>query len=172
MKELSSASDKEAIGRVLSLHLHPKQAGDAMINVLEFTLETDNGIVENTRYFAKRRSNGNLSRRQVSLIEREVLDDHASALSVVTFPSGAARANIESNGIELAAYLQRTVHIGTAILFFYAHRDPCSKMDALTPGLRERMLNGRQGVLAQVVQGGLIRVGDNIQVLSETLPVI
>jgi MOSC domain-containing protein YiiM len=35
-------------------------------------------------------------------------------------------------------------------------------MDAICQGLRERMLGHRQGVLAQVVRSGSIRVGDPI----------
>jgi MOSC domain-containing protein YiiM len=39
-------------------------------------------------------------------------------------------------------------------------------MNALCPGLRERMENNRQGVLAQVVRSGTIRVGDPIRIAT------
>jgi len=55
------------------------------------------------------------------------------------------------------------IQIGEAVLLLYAPRDPCSKMDAVCQGLRELMLNNRQGVLAQVVRSGKIRVGDSIE---------
>jgi len=45
-------------------------------------------------------------------------------------------------------------------------------MDALCQGLRELMMNNRQGVMAQVVRSGKIRVGDSIVVRqpgSETI---
>lgn len=158
-------------GRVVSLHLHPENAGGPMHSASTITLESGKGIVENSRYFAKRSRDGSVQRRQVSLIEREVLEEHASALLVPSFPAGAVRSNIETSGFDLAAHVQCTVQIGTVILFFYAHRDPCSKMEAVAPGLMKRMLNGRQGVLAQVVQGGLIRVGDTIELLPEARPV-
>jgi len=35
-------------------------------------------------------------------------------------------------------------------------------MDALCQGLRARMMNQRQGVLAEVVRSGKIRVGDAV----------
>jgi hypothetical protein len=35
-------------------------------------------------------------------------------------------------------------------------------MDAICQGLRERMMNSRQGVLAEVRRSGRIRVGDRI----------
>jgi len=39
-------------------------------------------------------------------------------------------------------------------------------MDALCQGLRERMMNGRQGVLAEIRRPGIVRVGDPIRVLA------
>ena len=50
----------------------------------------------------------------------------------------------------------------SVVLYFYEARTPCAKMDALCPGLRESMKNQRQGVVAEVIQSGLIRVGDLI----------
>jgi MOSC domain-containing protein YiiM len=35
-------------------------------------------------------------------------------------------------------------------------------MDAICQGLRERMMDKRQGVLAEVIRAGKIRVGDPI----------
>ena len=42
---------------------------------------------------------------------------------------------------------------------------PCARMDEIRPGLREE-LEGQRGVLAFVVQGGAIKVGDAIRVLE------
>ena len=53
--------------------------------------------------------------------------------------------------------------MGQAVLSVHSLREPCSKMDAICQGLRERMLEGRQGVLATVVESGAIRVGDQIR---------
>ena len=48
----------------------------------------------------------------------------------------------------------------------YAPRDPCAKMDAICQGLRARMMDQRQGVLAEVVRSGAVRVGDAILILE------
>jgi MOSC domain-containing protein YiiM len=71
---------------------------------------------------------------------------------------------VETSGIDLVALVGQEVAIGDAILFLYAPRDPCEKMDAICQGLRERMLNNRQGVLAEVRRSGIVKVGDSIQV--------
>jgi MOSC domain-containing protein YiiM len=40
--------------------------------------------------------------------------------------------------------------------------DPCQRMDQLRPGLRAE-LEGKRGMLAHVVEGGEIMVGDEVQ---------
>ena len=41
--------------------------------------------------------------------------------------------------------------------------EPCGKMDAIRMGLREE-LNHRRGMLAIVISGGSIKVGDSIRI--------
>ena len=143
-------------GTVASLHLHPIEAGAPLTEVDSIELVEAQGIRDNPRYFVRD------TKRQVSLIEREQLAEHATALGHPPFPPGVARANMETVGLDLVALAGQSVKIGDAVLIFYEPRTPCHKMDALAPGLRERMENGRQGVLAQVVESGTIRVGDEI----------
>ena len=125
------------------------------------------GVECEPRYFGRTRSNGEPSRRQVSLIEREQIAEHATALGLEAIPPGAVRANIETSGINLVALVGREIEIGDAILVVVEPRDPCEKMDAVCRGLRKLMENERQGVLAQVVKSGTIRVGDGIKPLSQ-----
>jgi MOSC domain-containing protein YiiM len=101
----------------------------------------------------------------VTLIEREQIAEHATTLGLEIIPSGAVRSNIETTGINLIALIGREVQIGTAKLLLYAPRDPCEKMDAICQGLREQMMNNRQGVLAEVVVGGIVRIGDEVKAL-------
>jgi MOSC domain-containing protein YiiM len=124
------------------------------------------GINGDQRYFGKRsRDTGEPARRQVSLIEREQIAEHAAALGLASIPPGAVRSNIETSGVNLVQLLGREIQIGEAVLFLYAPRDPCAKMDAICQGLRELMMENRQGVLAQVRRSGAIRTGDVILAL-------
>lgn len=75
------------------------------------------------------------------------------------------RSNIETNGIDLVALVGKQIRIGEAILFLYEARIPCEKMDRVCRGLRTLMEHNRQGVLAQVIRGGVIRVGDPLAAL-------
>ena len=152
-------------GRVASLHLHPVNAGDPLQAVEMIELIEGKGILDEPRYFGRlSRKTGQLSKRQVTLIEREQIRQHAETLGLSSIPHGAVRSNIETLHINLIALIGSEIEIGEAVLSFYAPRDPCSKMDAICQGLRELMTENRQGVLAQVVRSGKIRVGDSIKV--------
>lgn len=157
-------NDVNSAGRVVSLHLHPAKSGEPLTVVDEIEVVADKGIVGNGRYYARvsatiRRP----GRRQVTLIEREVIAGHAAALGLERIAPGAVRANIETTGVDLVSLIGRKVTVGGAILLFYEARTPCAKMDRICAGLRRAMENQKQGVLAQVVQSGSIRVGDPVE---------
>jgi len=151
-------------GRVASLHVHPAESEAAMLSLESITLVAGNGIVEDVRYFDRKNRSGEPRRRQVTLIEREQISEHAAVLGLTSIPAGRVRSNIETDGISLIDCIGKQLQIGEAILFIYDPRAPCAKMDAVVPGLRELMKNSRQGVLAQVIRSGTVRVGDAIEV--------
>lgn len=153
------------VGRVASLHLHPRESGAALTGVEEITLVAGKGIEGEPRYFGKiSRSSGKPSRRQISLIEREQIAEHAAALGLQSIAPGRVRSNIETEGVDLVRLIGKRVKIGEAVLFFYEGRTPCHQMDAICQGLRALMENNRQGVMAEVVQSGTVRPGDAITV--------
>ena len=150
-------------GRVASLHLHPNEPGAALQSVDAIELVEAKGILGEPRYFGRLRPDtGTPNRRQVSIIEREQVSEHATALGLKSIAPGMVRSNIETTGIDLIALIGCEVEIGEALLFLYAPRDPCAKMDAICQGLRERMMNKRQGVMAEIRRSGKIRVGDEV----------
>ena len=153
----------EIKGRVVSLHLHPEKSGEPLRAVEQIEVVEQKGIRGNGRYFGRNsRSTGQPSKRQVTLMEREQISAHAATLGLETMAPGAVRSNIETRGVNLIELLGREVRVGEATLLFYEARLPCEKMDRLCKGLRGLMENNRQGVLAQVIRGGVIRVGNEI----------
>ena len=150
-------------GKVASLHIHPAEPGAPLSSVDSFEVVVNKGIKGNGRMFNRTsKRTGKPTKRQVSLIECEQLAEHAFALGHHGFSPGVARSNIETKGICLIDLIDQRVKVGKSILFFFELRTPCQKMDDLTPGLRERMENGRQGVMAQVLKSGTIRLGDEV----------
>jgi MOSC domain-containing protein YiiM len=152
-------------GQVASLHVHPDEPGAPLLTVPSLELIAAKGIKEDRRYFGRVNSAGRPSRRQVTLIEREQIAEHATALGLESIAPGDVRSNIETTGIELQALMGHEVQVGAARLRFYEPRESWAKMDAICQGLRQRMGGHRQGVLAEVVQSGTVRVGDEIRPL-------
>ena len=164
---MNSTPSPALSGRVASIHLHPAKAGTPLQSVDAVQVVENKGIDGEPRYFGRiSRDTGQPSRRQVTLMEREQIAAHAAALGMASIAPGAVRSNIETTGIDLISVIGKEVEIGGAVLFLYAPRDPCEKMDAICRGLRERMMNSRQGVLAEVRRSGKIQVGDSICVRS------
>ena len=161
---MSQPCSSISTGRVASLHLHPAESGLPLRAVEEIKLVAGKGIQDEPRYFGKiSRRTGQPSRRQVSLMEREQIAEHAATLGLESIAPGRVRANIETEGIDLVQLIGRRVKIGEAILFFYEGRTPCGQMDAICQGLREQMEHNRQGVMAEIVQSGMTRVRDTIR---------
>src|SRR5262245_39370555 len=118
-------------GRVASLHLHPTESGEPFLTVEEFEVVEHKGIRGEPRYYERiSRSTGKPSRRQVSLIEREQIAEHAMALGLESIPPGAVRSNIETFGINLVSLVGKQIQIGDAVLFLYEPRTPCDQMNA------------------------------------------
>jgi MOSC domain-containing protein YiiM len=137
-----------------------------MQTVDEIEVVAGKGIAGEPRYFGKlSRKTGQPSRRQLSLMEREQITEHAAMLGLKSIPPGAVRANVETTGVDLIKLIGRQIQIGDAILFLYEARKPCEKMDAICAGLRDLMDNNRQGVMAEVIRPGTIRSQDLISCL-------
>jgi len=154
------------IGKVMSLHVHPRTSGAAMIELQSLTLIAGKGVEENPRYFGRVNRAGRQSRRQLTLIEREQIRAHADSLGIAEIFPGSVRANIETEGISLMEWLGCDLRIGTAVVRLYEPRTPCARMDAVAKGLRRLMENSRQGVLAEIIQSGRVTVGDGIQLAT------
>ena len=98
------------------------------------------------------------SRRQVLLMEHEVLD-------ALDLTPGAVRENVTIAGLSIHQLAQgQIIGIGAEVrLEVTGLCEPCERMDEIRGGLREA-ITGRRGVLTRVVQGGALRVGDEVRV--------
>src|SRR5690242_16188565 len=102
-------------GKVASLHLHPREAGEPLTSVQSVELVEGKGIQGNPRYFGRvSKSTGKPGRRQVTLIEREQIAEHAVTLGLQAISPGTVRSNIETSGIDLISLIGREVRIGDA----------------------------------------------------------
>lgn len=96
---------------------------------------------------------------------RQVLIASVEHLASVGVEPGAIRENLTVEGADVQEWpVGARVRVGDAEFEITEVCEPCHKMDALRPGLREE-LDGKRGMLARVVRGGELRVGDDIQLL-------
>jgi MOSC domain-containing protein YiiM len=106
---------------------------------------------------------GRSSRRQVTVIEREVWERVQRELGAV-IPPAARRANLMISGIALVETRGQLLHIGETVLRIGGHTTPCERMDEAHQGLQAALrTNWGGGAFAQVVVGGTIRIGDAVQ---------
>lgn len=103
-------------------------------------------------------AHANPPRREVLFVSREHLD-------AVGVEPGAIRENVTVDGADVQTWpVGQQVEVGGALLEITMVCDPCHRMDELRDGLRAQ-LHDRRGMLAHVVEGGEIALGDHIRLL-------
>lgn len=106
---------------------------------------------------------GKSRRRQVTIIEREVWDRVQEELQAA-IPYSARRANLMISGIRLEETRDRVLRIGATQVKIGGHTTPCERMDEACEGLRAKLApHWGGGAFAQVMVGGIVRVGDEVR---------
>ena len=150
-------------GRVEGLFI-AEWASTDMVSQAEVVAVADLGL-KGDRYFYRRGSYSHWPGRgrDVTLIEAEVL----ASLSASCAISGAqARRNIVTRGLRLNALVGQVFRLGEVVLCGVRLCEPCPHLDKLThPGVMAALV-GKGGLRADIIEGGVIRVGDVIADIS------
>jgi MOSC domain-containing protein YiiM len=113
--------------------------------------------LEGDRYFDHEGtfSNPHSVGHDLTLIEAEVVEDLGLAPEV-------PRRNVVTRGIDLNALVGRRFRVGEAVCEGQRLCEPCAHLQRLTdPGLLRPLVH-RGGLRADVVAGGVIRLGDPV----------
>jgi MOSC domain-containing protein YiiM len=149
-------------GVVVSIHIAPA-ASQPTVAVNAVHAVPGKGL-EGDRYFnqAGTFSAQHQPHREVTLIEIEALEalrrDHGIELD-----PGESRRNIVTRGVPLNHLMGHEFRVGEVALRGLRLCEPCSHLAQLTqPGILPALVH-RGGLRAQVVSGGMIRVGDAVE---------
>ena len=114
--------------------------------------------IEGDRYAIKR--GFNRAKRQVLMMDKETID-------LLGLNPGTVRENITTEGMDIYSLAPgQRVRIGAEVELEVTELcNPCERMDAVRPGLKDE-LEGRRGMLTRVARGGDIAVGDGIWVVG------
>jgi len=111
------------------------------------------------RYAAGRGTFGPGRGYQLTLVEGEVLDE-------IGLPWEAARRNVVTRGASLNGLVGRRFHIGAVECIGRRLAEPCAHLERLArPGLLRPLVH-RGGLRADIVEGGVIRLGDEIDAVD------
>ena len=102
-------------------------------------------------------------KRSLTLLSRESWIDTCRDLRA-DLPWWIRRANLLVEGLDLAATIGHTVEIGAIRVYIHDETRPCKLMDEQHEGLRAALKGEfRGGVFGQVLNEGVIRIGDEIR---------
>jgi MOSC domain-containing protein YiiM len=150
--------ESAAIGRLEAIWTKRAHRGP-MDRVTEATVVVGKGIVGSV---------GRSRRRQVTIIEREVWETLRDELRA-DIDAASRRANLMVSGVSLFNTRGRTLRIGSVRLAIGGETTPCERMDEAHHGLRAALLpHWRGGVFAQVLDDGMIAVGDAVSFETST----
>lgn len=138
--------------------------GEPMRAVAEVRAVAGRGL-DGDRYATRRGYWTDVDECQVTLIQAEDLEA-ITASDGPAVQDGQHRRNIVTRGVELRGLAGRSFRIGAATFAYDRPRPPCRYIEGLTePGMTRALAARRGGICVRVVENGLVRTGDEIELL-------
>jgi MOSC domain-containing protein YiiM len=153
-------------GKIVSIHIAP-HGGAPMESLPDARAVAGRGL-EGDRYHDKlgTYSNDPGSGREVTLIESEAIEALKREYSI-EIDAALARRNLVTHGVALNHLVKREFAVGAVILRGTRLCDPCAHLEMLSrPGTMRGLIH-RGGLRAEIVTGGVIRVGDAITPMDD-----
>ncbi len=149
------------VGRLVGIYTTPEAAqplkGHTEVRAIEGVgLDGDRYATKDGTYSARDDAG-----RQVTLVEREVIAD-VNTTSGVALGEHETRRNLVTEGVPLLHLVGRTFRVGEVTLLGIRSAPPCVHLEKLTRSGVRAALENRGGLRAEILEGGTLRVGDEI----------
>lgn len=105
-------------------------------------------------------------KRQVTLIQAELIKAIASYLGREGIDPALFRRNLVTEGINLLALKNKKFYAGDVLLEYSGECHPCSRMEENLGTGGYNAVRGHGGITARVIDEGVISIGDVIQVID------
>ncbi|ESQ80646.1 MOSC domain-containing protein [Asticcacaulis sp. YBE204] len=145
-------------GTIEWIGLRPVRRGE-IDSVAEAVLDSKAGLIGDHYKSATRGT------RHLTLIGHEDLHAIGSYLGTVVLPE-QLRRNVLTSGINLLALKDKRFRLGEAVLEMTGECHPCSRMEEILGIGGYNAVRGHGGITAQVLEGGTIRLGDALTVVT------
>jgi MOSC domain-containing protein YiiM len=150
---------------VISIHITERPGGP--VRSLPQVRAVPGRGLEGDRNFAAAGSEKSEAGREVTLIEAVAIDALERDYGIRIAP-GEARRNLVTRGVALNHLVGREFRIGEAVLVGRRLCEPCGHLENLTGAKLRAGLIHRGGLRADILQGGLIQVGQPVETEDAT----
>jgi MOSC domain-containing protein YiiM len=124
-----------------------------MVERAELVLEADQGVVGDYCHG---------KRRHVTVVFAQDWERAERELGRPVDPSGR-RANVLVSGAGGLDYSGAAMRLGACLIEVHGETRPCARMEDAAAGLMKALEpGGRAGVWGRVIQGGIVRIGDDL----------
>lgn len=153
------------MGKVIAIQIAPD--GEAALVSMEQVKAVAGQGLEGDRYFLRKGtySKKHKPSREATFIEAESLEalerEYKLGLSSVE-----SRRNITTRGVALNHLVGKTFRVGGAIFKGLELCEPCGHLEQLTGRQVREGLVHRGGLRTEIIESGLVRVGDGIEPLE------
>jgi MOSC domain-containing protein YiiM len=149
------------LGRILSIQI-AEDASEPLKALEKVNVVAGQGL-EGDRYFTRTGtySSKHDKSREATFIEAEAL--HALANDYqIEFSAAESRRNFTTQGVALNHLVGREFRIGGAVFRGIRLCEPCTHLEEVSSKPARKGLIHRGGLRAQIVQSGLVSVGDEV----------
>jgi MOSC domain-containing protein YiiM len=152
------------LGKVLSIQIAPN-AVDKLNNLEQVQAVAGKGL-EGDRYYNRTGtySNKHDESREATFIEAEALEALGSEYRI-ELNGAESRRNITTRGVALNHLVGKQFKAGGATFLGIRLCEPCTHLEEVSGKSARKGLIHRGGLRAQIVESGLVHVGDDVETL-------